>query len=65
MERTVEFPRGSERNFASEGQIVEKFNKLAVHALPSERAAALRDAMLGLEKEGDVRRIVGLMAGTR
>jgi len=65
MERTVEFPRGSERNFASEGQVVEKFEKLAVHALPSGRVAALRDAMLGLEREADVRRIVDLLVGAR
>jgi 2-methylcitrate dehydratase PrpD len=63
MERTVEFPRGSERNFASEGQIVEKFEKLAAHALPRARLAGVRDAMLRLEEEADVRRIVELMAG--
>lgn len=63
MERTVEFPRGSERNFAGEAQIVEKFEKLAAHALPRARIAALRDAMLELEKESDVRRIVELMGG--
>lgn len=62
MERTVEYARGSERNFASEALIVEKFQKLAGHALPAAKVAALCDAMLNLDKETDLRRIVGLMA---
>lgn len=65
MERTVEFPRGSERRFAAEGLIVSKFDKLASHALPPSRVHEIRDAMLGLEKEADVRRIVSLMAAER
>jgi 2-methylcitrate dehydratase PrpD len=65
MERTVEYPRGSERNFASERQIVEKFEKLAVHALPAARVAELAETVLGLEKSDDVRRIVQLMTGAR
>ena len=65
MERTVEYPRGSERNFATAERIVEKFEKLAAHALPAGRAAELRDAVLALESEGDVRRIVQLMAGSQ
>ena len=65
MERTVEYARGSERNFAPEAQVVEKFEKLATHALPAPKVAELRDAMLGLEEEADVRRIVELMAVER
>jgi aconitate decarboxylase len=63
MERTVEFARGSERNFAAEGLIVDKFEKLASRALPAGKVREIRDAMLSLEKETDVRRIVDLMAG--
>jgi aconitate decarboxylase len=62
LERTLEYARGSERNFASEALIVEKFEKLAAHALPPAKVSAIRDAMLGLEKEADVRRIAGLMS---
>jgi 2-methylcitrate dehydratase PrpD len=62
MERTVEFARGSERNFAAESLIVDKFEKLASKALPAGKVREIRDAMLALEKETDVRRIVDLMA---
>src|SRR5437016_5807936 len=39
LERAVETPRGSGANFASEGQIVAKFEKLAARALKRSRAA--------------------------
>jgi 2-methylcitrate dehydratase PrpD len=60
--RTVETPRGSERNFASESQVVEKFEKLAAHALKRDQAAQLRDAVLGMEKLDDASRLAQLMA---
>jgi aconitate decarboxylase len=62
MERTVEAARGSERKFASEADIVEKFEKLAVKALPRAQVKRLRDAMLGLEKLPDATRIARLLA---
>lgn len=62
LERTIEAPRGSERNFASEEQIVEKFETLAVHALPRTQVAALRDAVLDLQNLDDSARLAGLMA---
>jgi 2-methylcitrate dehydratase PrpD len=62
MERTLEFPRGSERNFASESQIVSKYEKLATHVLPTAQVAALRDVILSLENAVDARKILGLMA---
>ncbi len=65
MERTLEYARGSERNFASEALVVEKFEKLASRALPAKQVSAIRDAMLGLEKEADVRRIVALMVAEK
>jgi 2-methylcitrate dehydratase PrpD len=61
LERTVETPRGSEPNFASEAQIVAKFEKLAAHALPRARTAQLRDAVLGMEELKDASRIAKLM----
>jgi hypothetical protein len=62
MERTVEAARGSEKKFASEADIVEKFEKLASKALPSSQVTELRDAMLGLEKLSDATRIARLLA---
>ena len=62
MERTVETPRGSDPNFASEAQIAAKFEKLAAHALKRGQAAQLRDAVLGMEKLRDAARLAQLMA---
>ena len=64
LERTVETPRGSEPNFASEAQVVEKFDKLAAHALKRDQAAQLRDAVLGMEKLDDAARLARLMAAS-
>ena len=61
MERSVETPRGSEPHFASEAQVVAKFEKLAAHALKRSQAAQLRDAVLGLENLRDAARLARLM----
>ena len=61
MERAVETPRGSEPHFASEAQVVAKFEKLAAHALKRSQAAQLRDAVLGMEELKDASRIAKLM----
>ena len=61
LERTVQAPRGSEPNFASEGQVVAKFEKLAARALKRSRAAQLRDAVLGMEKLRDAAQLAQLM----
>ena len=61
LERTVETPRGSEPNFASEAQVVAKFEKLAAHALKRSQAAQLRDVLLGMEKLKDASRIAKLL----
>ena len=62
MDRTVEAARGSEKKFASESDIVEKFEKLAAKALPHSRIGELRDAMLNLDKAPDATRIARLLA---
>ena len=62
MERTVEAARGSEKKFASEADIVEKFEKLAAKALPRDRIGRLRDTMLDLEKVSDAAEIARLLA---
>jgi len=61
MKRTVEAARGSEKKFASDAEIVEKYEKLARKALPKARVGKLRDAMLGLEKLKDARELARLM----
>jgi 2-methylcitrate dehydratase PrpD len=61
LERYMETPRGSEPNFASEAQVVAKFEKLAAHALKRTQSAQLRDAVLGMEKLKDASRIAKLM----
>ena len=61
MERTVESARGSEYKFASEADIVDKFEKLAVKVLPKAQVEQLRDAMLGLENLDDAARIAQLL----
>jgi hypothetical protein len=64
MDRTVESARGSEHKFASEADIVEKFEKLAEKALPKPQVEQLRDAMLGLDKLSDATKIAQLLART-
>jgi aconitate decarboxylase len=62
MKRTVEAARGSENKFASDTDIVQKFEKLAVKALPKFQVERLRDAMLGLEKLDDAAQLARLLA---
>ena len=64
MKRTVEAARGSEKHFATDAEIVDKFEKLAIKALPKAQVARLRDAMLGLEKLQDAAEIAQLMQRT-
>ena len=62
MERTLDAPRGAENRFASEADVVEKFDSLATHVMPKEQAERLRDAMLSLEKLENASEIAGLLA---
>ncbi|CAN5462961.1 MmgE/PrpD family protein [soil metagenome] len=62
MERTVEAGRGNERNFASEADIVEKFDKLATHVLPLDQVQRIRDWMLSLERQTDASELPRLLA---
>src|SRR5687768_2167973 len=61
MKRTVEAARGSEKKFASDAEIVEKFEKLARKALPAAQVKRLRDAMLGVEKLKNAAELARLM----
>jgi 2-methylcitrate dehydratase PrpD len=62
LERGADVPRGGDQNFAPAADIVDKFEKLAVHALPKKRVAELRDAVLGLEKLKNAAALAALMA---
>ena len=50
LEETVEAPRGSENSFASDTDVIEKFKKLATHAVTPARADAIVNLVLGAEK---------------
>jgi aconitate decarboxylase len=62
MEETVESARGSEHKFASEADVVEKFEKLAKHALPKKQIDALKNAILNMEDLKDAMEIPKLLA---
>lgn len=62
MKRTVEAARGSEKHFASDAEIIGKFEKLASKALPRAQVEQLRDAMLDLEKLPDAAAIPRLLS---
>lgn len=62
LKRTVEAPRGSEQKFATDAEVIEKFEKLAVKALPRPRLARLRDAVLQLETLPDAAELPRLLA---
>lgn len=42
--------RGCEKNFGTEAEIIDKFEKLVYHILPRGQVDRLRDTVLGLEK---------------
>ena len=62
MNRTVEAGRGNENNFASEADVVEKFEKLAIKNLPRAKVEKIRDFMLNLEKQTDAGQLAKLLA---
>ena len=62
MEETVESARGSEKRFASEAEVVEKFSKLARHGLDEAAANELRDCILNLEEVEDATTIARLLS---
>ncbi len=61
LKDTVEYPRGSERNFASEADVVKKFERLAAESLPKDQIERLRDSVLNVESLSDAAQIVDLM----
>lgn len=64
LERTVQAGRGNERDFASESDIVEKFDKLALHVMARPQAERIRDWVLGMDKQADAAELPRLLAKT-
>ncbi|HXW31202.1 MAG TPA: hypothetical protein VEK55_17715, partial [Xanthobacteraceae bacterium] len=62
---TVEAPRGSEQKFANEGDVVEKFHKLARRTLSDAQAERIVDLVLGCDKLADVGVMVSALGGKR
>jgi aconitate decarboxylase len=58
---TREAPRGSEASFASEQDIMEKFEKLARKALPDSQRERLIEAVLGMERLADAAELARLL----
>lgn len=54
LQETVLAARGSERKFATEAEVIAKFEKLASRVLPARQMAMLRDTVLSLETQHDV-----------
>ena len=65
LSRSAATPRVSDQNFASPAEIIDKFQKLAVHALPEKRVGELRETVLGLENLQDAARLAALMSTAR
>ena len=53
MRRTVEAARGSEKQFATDAEIHEKFGKLAGKVLSAARIGELRDAVMHIDELPD------------
>jgi aconitate decarboxylase len=61
LEEIATAARGSDKRFATEGEVVEKFEKLSSRVLPARQVTQLRDAVLGLEKQPDVSALARLL----
>jgi aconitate decarboxylase len=59
---TVKAPRGSEKKFASEVDVVEKFRKLARCAVPEQQADRIVELTLRCEKLDDVGELASALA---
>ena len=64
LEETVEAPRGSERNFPSAADVAAKFTKLAGRVMPSAQVGRIIEAVLDLDRLGEVRTLTDMMVPT-
>ena len=62
LEQTVEAPRGSEKEFATQGDVVEKFKKLASHTMPVPQVERICETVLNIENVKDVAQLTRLLA---
>jgi len=62
LRETMAAARGSEKKFATEADVVAKFEKLASRVLPARQVAELRDAVLNLERQPDATVLARLLA---
>jgi 2-methylcitrate dehydratase PrpD len=62
IEQTVEAPRGSEKSFASEADVVGKFKTLAAHTVSDAKADAVVNLLLGADKLARADDIVAALA---
>jgi hypothetical protein len=61
MEQTVEAGRGNEKNFASQADVVAKFEKLAGKSLSAERVGRIRDWVLSMQDHADASELPRLL----
>ncbi len=62
FEETCEIARGSDQNFASDADVIAKFEKLAAVSLSREKVTRLRDAVLHIDEQADAREVAALLA---
>jgi 2-methylcitrate dehydratase PrpD len=60
-EETVERPRGSEHQFATESDVIAKFEKLASHSLLDRQVSLVRDTVLQLDTVADLSMLTRLL----
>jgi 2-methylcitrate dehydratase PrpD len=61
LQETAYAARGSAKQFATEDEVVAKFEKLASRVLPLPQVTELRDMVLNLDKQRDVIRLAQLL----
>ena len=62
MEETIEAPRGSEHSFASEGDVIDKFRKLAAHRLADAAVDRIVDQVMHAERLASAAELVRSLA---
>jgi aconitate decarboxylase len=62
LEETVEAPRGSERNFPSESDVVAKFAKLAGRVMPEAQVQRIEELVLNLDRLAGMAALVEALA---
>jgi aconitate decarboxylase len=62
LKETVEAPRGSEKSFASDGDVIEKFKKLATHTIAPAKADEIVNLVLGAETLENAEQIAKALA---